>query len=198
MTLSNSLALGGARAFDRCKLTALVLFFAAGMAACALPRAEAPMLLRLAPSSLGREIAVVQRVQVQGGGKALSLDVALEVDSASVHMAVMELGLTVARLKWDGRHMTQSTVPGWPDAVSAERVLHDMQLVWWPADVVRAALPEGWSLEETPLARTLRLRGRAVTIVRAVAPGHIEVQQPAQGYTVQIYSQGDAPVFAAP
>jgi len=153
-------------------------------------------LLRLSPASLGRELTVVQRMDVQAAGQSRSLEVALEVDAASVRLAVMQLGHTVARLDWDGRKLDQSLAPGWPKVVSAERGLSDLQLVWWPVDQVRSALPAGWTLTETPQMRELRHGEQRITSAKLLGPGHIELIQHTQGYTVQVHSQGATPVFA--
>ena len=175
---------------------------AAVLSACAslpsTPTVDAAPLLRLAPSSLGRELAVVQQLDVQAAGQTRSLDVALEADAQSVRMAFMQLGQTIARLEWDGRQLEQSLAPGWPKVVSAERVLSDLQLVWWPAEAVRAGLAPGWALAESPQTRELSYQGRTVTSVRKLAPDHVELIQHAEGYTVQIHTRGASPVFSAP
>jgi len=180
---------------------AAMLATAAVLAACASSPsspATATPLLRLAPSSLGRELAVVQQLEVQAAGQTRSLEVALEADAQSVRMAFMQLGQTVARLEWDGRQLEQSLAPGWPKVVSAERVLSDLQLVWWPAEAVRAGLAPGWRLAESPQTRELIYEGRVVTSVRQLAPEHVELNQRAEGYTVQIRTRGASPSFSAP
>lgn len=182
---------------------AAVLAAAAMLAACAsspvspVSPAAAP-LLRLAPSTLGRELTVVQQLEVQAAGQTRSLDVALEADAQSVRMAFMQLGQTVARLEWDGRQLAQSLAPGWPKVVSAERVLSDLQLVWWPAGAVRAGLAPGWQLAESPQTRELVYQGRVVTSVRKLAADHVELVQHTEGYTVQVYTRGASPVFSTP
>lgn len=178
---------------------AAVLALTGGLGGCAswFPGDGLP-LLRLSPASLGRELAVAQRMDVQAGGQSRSLDVALEVDADSVRLAVMQLGHTVARLEWDGRQLEQSLAPGWPKVVSAERVLSDLQLVWWPAAQVRLALPEGWSLTESAEVRELRHGEQLITTARLLAPGQVELVQHTQGYTVQVRSQGATPIFATP
>jgi len=183
------------------KHLAAVLAAALVLAACAsapsLPPDATP-LLRLAPSSLGRELAVVQQLDVQAAGQTRSLEVALEADADSVRMAFMQLGQTVARLEWDGRKLEQSLAPGWPKVVSAEQVLSDLQLVWWPAAAVREGLAPGWQLAESGQARELSYQGRAVVSVRKLGPDHVELVQHAQGYTVQIHTRGASPVFSLP
>ncbi|WP_411883744.1 DUF3261 domain-containing protein [Polaromonas sp. YR568] len=175
---------------------------AAMLSACAAMPSTSPAsatpLLRLAPSSLGRELAVVQQLEVNAAGQTRSLDVAFEADAQSVRMAFMQLGQTIARLEWDGRQLAQSLAPGWPKVVSAERVLSDLQLVWWPAGAVRAGLAPGWQLVESPQTRELLHEGRVVTSVRKLAPDHVELTQHAEGYTVQVRTRGASPDFAAP
>lgn len=180
------------------KYLAAVLAAAAVLAGCATQPPAATPLLRLAPASLGRELAVVQQLDIQVAGQSRSLDVALEVDAQSVRMAFLQLGQTVARLEWDGRQLEQSLAPGWPKVVSAERVLSDLQLVWWPAAAVRAGLAPGWQLAESPQTRELSHEGRVVVSVRKLAPEHVELIQHAEGYTVQIHTRGASPVFSTP
>lgn len=168
------------------------------LAGCATQPPAATPLLRLAPSSLGRELAVVQQLDIQAAGQSRSLDVALEVDAQSVRMAFLQLGQTVARLEWDGRQLEQSLAPGWPKVVSAERVLSDLQLVWWPAAAVRAGLAPGWQLAESPQTRELSHDGHVRVSVRKLAPEHVELVQHAEGYTVQIHTRGASPVFSTP
>lgn len=180
------------------KYLAAMLAAAAVLAGCATQPPAAAPLLRLSPASLGRELAVVQQLDIQAAGQSRSLDVALEVDAQSVRMAFLQLGQTVARLEWDGRQLEQSLAPGWPKVVSAERVLSDLQLVWWPAAAVRAGLAPGWQLAESPQTRELSHDGRVRVSVRKLAPEHVELVQHAEGYTVQIHTRGASPVFSTP
>jgi len=179
-------------------LAASVLLAACASSPSSPSSTPAAPLLRLAPASLGRELAVVQQLDVQAAGQARSLEVALEADTQSVRMAFLQLGQTVARLEWDGRQLEQSLAPGWPKVVSAEQVLSDLQLVWWPATAVRAGIAPGWQLAETPQTRELSYEGRLVTSVRKLAPEHVELVQHSQGYTVQVHTRGASPVFSSP
>ena len=178
-------------------LTSLVMSF--GLVGCgALWHRDAPPLLRLSPASLGRELTMAQKLDVQVGDQSRSVDVALEVDAESVRMAIMQFGQTVAHVVWDGQRLEQGLAPGWPKVVSAEQVLNDLQLVWWPLVQVRAALPVGWTVTDSPQRRELRHGDRVVVSVRVIETGHIELIQYADGYTLQVHSQGATPVFTAP
>lgn len=154
---------------------------------------EAPaFLLRLPPASLGRELMLTQHMEIRTAMGARAFDVALEVDAEAVRLAVMQWGQVMARMSWDGHELTQSTVPGWPRQVSAEGVLSDLQLVWWPAEAVRAALPPGWMLQDNAQGRVLLDAGQPVTTVRRLDPERIELTQHRQGYTVLVSSQDAA------
>lgn len=190
------------RVMSRCVwLSALLLGVAAWLSACAGLRAgpEAPaVLLRLPPAALDRELMLSQHMEIRTAAGARAFDVALEVDAEAVRLAVMQWGQVMARMSWDGRELTQSTVPGWPRQVSAEGVLSDLQLVWWPADAVRAALPPGWTLDDNAQGRILREGTQAVTTVRRLDQARVELTQHRQGYTVLVSSQDAAQVHTEP
>jgi hypothetical protein len=149
-----------------------------------LARAELP--LRLSPASLGRELALQQRMTVSGWGRTEQLDVALEVDAQAVRLAVLSFGQTVARLEWDGRELTEQRARGWPAAVTGAAVLRDLQLVHWPIEAIRAALPPGWSIEHEGSDRVVRLARRTVIRVRYPTPGSAELHNLFTGYAVRL------------
>lgn len=166
------------------------------MAACATPPViETAPLLRLSPASLGRELSMAQQMQVQVAGQNVVMDVALEVDATAVRMAVLQFGRTLARLEWDGQQLARTLAPGWPDSLLAERVLNDLQLVWWPVSVVRGALPAGWSLAEKADSRTLLHEGRLVIAIEIPQAGTIVIRHPLEGYTVQVRTDGQSPNY---
>ena len=151
------------------------------------PTAPPPALaLRLSPASLGHELTLQQRMTVSAHGQSQQLDVALEVDADAVRMAVMSFGQTVARLDWDGRELKETRARGWPDAVTGERVLSDLQLVHWPLEAIRPALPMGWSLQADHQVRTLRFYGAPMVRVRYLAPGSSELDNFVAGYRLRL------------
>ena len=172
----------------------LLLAGAATLAGCALPRRPPlppePYALRLAPASLGRELALQQRMTVTVYGHSQQMDLALEVDAESVRLAVVAFGQTLARLDWDGRELKESRARGWPPAVSGSRVLSDVQLVHWPAEVIRAALPIGFSLQADEAQRVLRVGGTTLARVRYPAPGAAELENVAGHYRLRLESTG--------
>jgi hypothetical protein len=175
----------------RCVAVALVAaVLVLSLAACATPSAStsAP-LLRLQPSALGQTLALQQRLTVQAQGRIQQLDVALEADAQAVHLAVLDLGQVVARLEWDGHALRESRAAGWPDAVRGERILSDLQLVYWPAEAIRPALPAGWSLAVQDGMRSLRSGERTVLQVRYPAAGAAELENLVERYRIRIESR---------
>ena len=160
--------------------------------------AESAPLLRLSPASLGRELAVVQRMQVEAQGQVRVFETALEVDQDELRLAVLQLGQTIARLSWDGQTLTQSLARGWPSVVSADHVLSDLQYVWWPQAQVQGALPTGWTLLAQADGRELRHGDTVVLDMRAVRPGVIELRHRERGYVVRLQTQGAQPDFRTP
>ncbi|MCG2594669.1 DUF3261 domain-containing protein [Ramlibacter sp. XY19] len=156
------------------------------LSACATPVPQQELVLRLSPASLGRELALQQRMTVSAHGRSQQMDVALEVDAAAVRMAVMDFGQTVARLDWDGRELTETRAPGWPPTVTGARVLSDLQLVHWPLPAIRGALPAGYSIDGDAAARTVRFHDATLVRVRYPAPGTAELDNLAGGYQLRL------------
>lgn len=180
-------------AIERLGFVLTVLFL---LTACATqPVVETAPLLKLSPASLGRELSMAQQMQVQAAGQNVVMDVALEADATAVRMAVLQFGRTLARLEWDGQQLSRTLAPGWPDSLLAERVLNDLQLVWWPVSVVRGALPSGWSLAEKADSRTLLHDGRVVISIELPQAGTIVIRHPLEGYAVQVRTDGQSPNY---
>lgn len=154
--------------------------------------------LHLTPASLGHELSVRQRMDVEAHGGVRSFEAVLEVDQDEVRLAVLQLGQTIARLVWDGRTLTQSLAPGWPAIVSADHVLSDLQYVWWPQDQLQAALPSGWALRQSSGSRELWHGDNLVLEIRTVLPGVLELIQHDRAYLVRLHTQGTQPDFATP
>jgi hypothetical protein len=163
-------------------LASLVLL----LSACATPAPQQELSLRLSPASLGRELALQQRMTVSAHGRTQQMDVAIEVDAGAVRMAVMDFGQTIARLEWDGRSLQESRAKGWPDTVTGARVLSDLQLVHWPLTAIHAALPAGYSIDGDASARTVRFHDAALVRVRYPAPGSAELDNLAAGYQLRL------------
>jgi hypothetical protein len=160
------------------------------LTACATvpPPDDAAPLLRLSPASAGRTIALAQRLEIDARGERRTVEAMLEVDAGSVRLALLQLGRPLARLAFDGRTLQAERAPGVPAALDAERILSEMQLVQWPADAIRAALPSGWRLVETESQRELRHGDVPVLRVRYPSPQTAELEHLRDGYRLRIES----------
>lgn len=156
---------------------------------CATPPPAAPeLLLRLPPSVLGRRLAMTQQLRIWVGGREFELEALIEVDEQLLRLAMLAFTQPLARLEWDGTILTMHSTPGWPAAVSAERVLSDLVLVLWPAEVVAAALPADWSLRHDSAGRELLWKGSVVQRVSYDNAQRTRLEHLTQGYRMQIDS----------
>lgn len=165
------------------------------LAGCATPPPAAPVdggLLRLSPASAGRTLALAQHLDIDAHGERRSVDALLEVDTASVRLALLQFGQPVARLEWDGHVLREQRLPGVPAQLRADRILSELQLVQWPADAVREGLPPGWTVLESGESggRVRELRqGEAVVIrVRYPSSDVAELEHLRDGYRLRIES----------
>ncbi len=127
------------------------------MTGCATPPSPEPgrLTLQLAPAALGASIALQQHLKVERNARIDELDTALEIDADHVQLVGLALGQRVLSLNYNGKELTSWRHVMLPSQVRAEDVLGDLQLVLWPVDAIRRALPAGWRIEEQGLHRTL-------------------------------------------
>lgn len=142
------------------------------LAACATTSARRGFeaLPLLPPAAFGAEVAGMQRLTLSRlraagtgsePGDRLTLDAAVEVDAAGLRVAGVLLGQRILLLAWDGRELREQREQVVPQALSGRAILRDLQLVYWPAAAIRAALPRGWQLQEQATRRQL-LHGATV------------------------------------
>jgi hypothetical protein len=150
--------------------------FLTGLVACATPPRPRPAApgeplpeLHLAPAALGATVSLSQRLvfahEADPGGPR-SLEALLEVDPALMQLAGFAMGQRILTLRWNGSTLDEERDARLPAQFQSAPVLRDVQLVYWPADAVRAALPPGWTLEDGPGQRTLSKNGREWVTVR--------------------------------
>jgi len=169
------------------------------LAACAGARVRAPAIalppLRLAPADLGQALALQQRLVFSYGTHRSTLDALLEADADEVRLAVQALGQTGVTLRWDGHTLEQQRAPWLPPQVRGERVLDDLQFALWPADAVRKALPDGWTLVEQAGTRQLEHEGQPWLVLERRDANHQTLRNLAEGYALEIES---APLESSP
>lgn len=169
---------------------AVMLAGCAGQPARA-PNSDLPT-LRLSPASLGFEMALQQRLQVIVGDQSQTLDALLEVDAGELRLGVQALGQSALTMRWDGKELQQRRADWLPPALSADRVLFDLQLVFWPADAIRAVLPADWSLQEAPGQRLLLHAGTAVVSVNYLSVNHSVLKHLREAYVLDVTSTSAA------
>ena len=170
----------------------IFLLLAAGCVTAPKPRPEAEFGLRLSPASLGRELQLSQRITVVHGDERKSFDAQLEVDASAVRIAAVAMGQTIASLSFDGKSLEQQVSAHVPPAITAARILSDVQLAWWPAEAIRTGLPAGFSLEEEGGKRSLMKGGTlfAQVTYEGAAPAwkFVRLTQVRYGYLLEIES----------
>ena len=144
--------------------------------------------LRLAPVALGRTLALQQQLTVTHGEQTHRLDALLEVDATEVRLIVQAVGRSALRLSWDGVELQETRANWLPPQLAGERVLSDLQLAYWPAEAIAAALPAGWTLEADATHRLLREGDVVVTEVRYPSAQRIEIEQRRDNFRLDIES----------
>ncbi|MGS0742537.1 DUF3261 domain-containing protein [Glaciimonas sp. GG7] len=157
--------------------------------------------LKLSPASLGVSIHLQQHLTVERHGRTDQLDAALEVDPQHVTMVGLALGQRVLTLQYDGQTLQTWRHPMLPSQVRAEDVLEDMQLTLWPLAAIRQALPQGWSIAQQGLRRTLSLDDVPVAVIdySNASPwgGKVVLDNVRYHYKLTIESQGGIETDAA-
>lgn len=120
------------------------------------PPADAAPLFALAPAALSGGLAEQQRLTFEHGDRRETVEAMVQADAGAVRLVIHAQGQVALRLDWDGTHLAQKRMPWLPDTLDGARVLSDLQLVFWPADALREALPPGWTLDDDGRRRTLR------------------------------------------
>lgn len=173
------------------------------LAGCATPRertagasqavAASMPVLRLPPSALPGTLALQQRLAFRHGKRHDTVDALVESDGANTRLVIHAQGQVALRLDWDGKDLRQQRAQWLPEQLDGERVLSDLQLVFWPIDAVASALPEGWSLREDGKRRVLRQGEAVIATVDYPQPLRARLEQHALGYTLDIVSSEVGP-----
>lgn len=171
----------------------LILVLGAGLlAGCATtpdrPPAPAMPALSLSPASLAGTLALEQRLVFRHGERSDTVDALVEADARVVKVVLHRQGQVLLRLAWDGRQLQEQREAQLPEALSAQRVLDDLQLVNWPAGAINAALPAGWRLLVRDGDRRLQHQEQTVATVRRTGPDQVRLENHREGYRLDIRS----------
>jgi len=151
----------------RACLTGILVLGALGCATLR-PKPADPGLFLLSPASALADLSVTQALVFSKGASRFESLAALEVNAESVSLAGLgPLGNRMLALRWDGKKLEKESDPGLPPGLPLELILRDVQLAFWPAAAVRAAIAaKGWTLEDEGMQRTLRQGGVEVVRIR--------------------------------
>lgn len=149
-----------------------------------------PVLPLLSPASARSDFSASQILVVTRDGQTTELDSVLEWDKTRVSLALLKFGHRVLSVAYDGEHLDVQKDSRVPDALAAEQVLRDIQLVYWPLDALRAHLPEGYVLDEAAGVRDLSYRGEKIYHIEysPVGSRRIRLVHSRYGYDITIVS----------
>ncbi len=174
---------------------------AGGLGACAafsggsLPALEG---WRLSPASLGASVRLVQQIRAESDGAAWHFQAVLEVSPDRLTLVGLSgFDRRVLTVRFDGVEFAEETDSRVPAGLRGARILQDLQLVYWPAAAIAAALPAGFRLEEDGGERRLLRDGTVVVRIRCADPtrlrGRCEYEAPARGHRLAIDSRDEEP-----
>lgn len=172
-----------------------LLLIAALVSGCATPPPRSTLpLLRLPPAALGEaRFALSQRLSVtrldRPDAPPQRVEVQLQLDASALLLAGFAFGQRVLLMQWDGKDLNVQRHPMLPAEVDTDRMLRDLCLSFWPAEAVRAALPQGWSWEASATGQALRQDGQARLVVSRPGANIVEIVNLAEGYRLLIESQ---------
>jgi hypothetical protein len=185
----------------------LVAYIAASMlAACAhapRPTAEATKARPLAAPEAAGEHAVSQVVRGAFGAREMTLSCVVTVkDGVMSVVGLNALGVRLFTIRYDGRLVSADKGIGVPEGLTPERLLADLQLVFWPLQPLQQTLQAaGYELKESvPATRRLRrgerlvaevhyAQGAAADLAHAAWSGRAWLVSLEYGYSLHIESQ---------
>lgn len=183
----------------------LAVLMCVGLAGCVhtAPPAQAtpealsiPALPLLSPASAASSFSASQTLTFTREGQTHQLEALLEWDKDAIHLAMLKFGKRILTASYDGAKLNVEKDVFVPDALRGEQVLGDIQLVYWPAEALRAHLPQGYVLVDEGDVRTLSYLGNDVYRIVYHANGRadatredsVHVTQFIYGYDMTIVS----------
>jgi hypothetical protein len=148
------------------------------------------------PASLGSERVVNQVVRAAFGSREMTFNCVVTVKGGAMTLVGLSaVGVRLFTVRYDGNAVHSEISPGIPEHFEPERLLADLQLVYWPLASLQVAMHDaGWQLSE-PAPGTRRLRRGEKLIAEAHYgsedpwSGHSWLVNFEYGYSLQIDSQ---------
>jgi hypothetical protein len=178
-----------------------VLAVSLALGACAVsppksPDAAAAARPLVAPATLGGDRVVNQVVRAAYGARELTFNCVVTVKNRSMTLVGLNaLGVRLFTVRYDGTRVEAETAPAMQGPLMPERLLADLQLVFWPlASLDKSLRDGGWQLSE-PSSGIRRLR-RGEHLVAEVHYASVDAWSGRSwlvnfehGYSLQIDSQ---------
>lgn len=122
----------------------------------------------LTPAALGSTQQVKQLLRGAFGAQDFNLQCAVTVEPGKLAViGVTALGLRAFTLDYDGKQLKEERAPQLPDFVSAQQLLNDLQLAFWPLPELQSAYrpAQGEVVEPFKGTRRLLRQGRLLAEV---------------------------------
>lgn len=144
-----------------CRFT-LILLLLTLLGGCQLLAPAAPPLA----APLHSEHQLEHLLTLTRDDKQLRLRCVLETGNGETRVvALNEAGLVLVQMRQNTQGLNVQRSALLPDTFPAELVMADIQLIFWPASVIQATLPDAWSLGVEADSRTLYHNSQPVTRV---------------------------------
>lgn len=172
-----------------------VFFSLLSLAACTpSEKTELSQLALLSPAALGRTVYAQQQLDAQFNGQSWQMQGALEVTPQSLRMVgLTPLGQRLITLRWDGQKLSEERDKHLPAQIQGERILSDLQLIYWPLAALRTALPANWRVQQDQSVRRVFAAEREIIKIECATPdpwqGRCVFEHAVYGYRLTLDSQ---------
>jgi len=155
---------------QRLAVFAPVLLLVALLTACAInscPTLPGGVSYCLQSPASGPSFSAVQQVVIGEGEQQETLLAYIENNPRRLALVgLTPLGQTVLRVTWDGKHIVASGPPGMGPPINPAVLVAVLQFGLWPADAVRAGLPDNVVWKEGATDGQLTRQGKSLLTLR--------------------------------
>jgi len=114
---------------------------------------------------------IVQQLSAYWSNRQETLLCVLELDKKHIAIAGLSIdGISLFNLSYDGKTISLDKSPLLPDTFSPEFIIKDLQLVYWPLNLLQKLLPRQWHLTADNTHRRLYFNNELLTEVDYVKP----------------------------
>lgn len=176
-------------AFRLCLLTSLVV-----ITACTPITPETTVTPLLPPAALGRILHADQLIRAEYDSQSWIMQGAVEATAKEIRLVGLNpLGQRIIVLHWDGAKLTEERNKHFPERIKGDRILSDIQLIYWPRKALSAALSHAWTVDDKPGERVVQHDNQPFARIRCDGPdpwqGRCVFEQQRYGYLLTIDSK---------